>query len=187
MVKGQKKNYWSYRRYRKSQFNKVASNYTKVRFDKSYRILLSHLAINFAETNQPIISLTNMIQGSPDFQMYRQLYQSMKITGFALYVTPMLRSNNYAGMSTVALALQTDNDGNNVGNVVESDKSIILNFQTPSRAYWSMHSGSTGWIALDDLQRIPGKISVAVDDLPTGGEAYWVVKVSFWVLLKNKD
>lgn len=173
--------------YGKKNFNKIAKNYTKVRIDRSYRLLLTTQRINFADVNANHIALQDAISTMPDYQMYRQLYHSMKLTGVAILAVPMIHSQNYAGMNTISLALMTNNDGINIGNVVESDRSLILNFQQSQRAYWSMHSGATGWIAVDDVNRLPGKIAAAVDDLPTAGEAYWVVKLSFWITFKNKD
>lgn len=186
MAKKYRRYYRGYGRASKKVFNKIASNYTKVKFDVSKRILVSTQNIRWDNPNATTVSISTLIDLSPDYQMYRQLYLSMKVTGVAVVVVPMLRSNNYTGAGSYVMGLLTDNDGDNFGNIVESDKSIILDFQHVARRYWSFIGGSTGWINIEAGEDFPGKFGLAATDLPTAGETYWTVKFTFYMLMKNK-
>lgn len=180
-----KKSYY-YKRASKAAFNKIASNYTKCKLDVSRRILLSSQYIRWDDPNNSLVALSELIAASPDYNMYRQLYLSFKITGVAVQVVPMLHTNNFVGTPSVVMGLLTDNDGNGFGNIVESDKSIILDFQNKFRRYWSFLGGSTGWLDIEKSELFPGKFGVAANDLPSAGEAYWTVKFTFYMLMKNK-
>lgn len=175
-----------YTRATKAAFNKIASNYTKVKLDVSRRILVTAQNIRWDVPNAAVVTLSELIDASPDYNMYRQLYLTMKITGVAVSVVPMIRSGDYAGAGSYVMGLLTDNDGGNFGNVVESDKSIMLDFQHIMRRYWSFYGGSTGWVDIEKGEDFPGKFGLAVNDLPTAGEAYWTVKFTFYILMKNK-
>lgn len=181
-----KKNYYYYRRASKAAFNKIASNYSKAKLDVLKRILLSSEYIRWDNPNSTTVTLHDLINSSPDFQMYRQLYMSMKLTGVVAMVVPMIKTSAYAGIGSYALGLLTDNDGDNFANVVESDKSIILDFQHVGRRYWSFYGGSTGWLDIEKGELFPGKFGINATDLPTAGEAYWTVKFTFYLLMKNK-
>ena len=174
-----------YRRVSRRTFNKIASNYTKAKLDVSRRILLSANGVQW-DNNARTITLGDLIDASPDYNMYRQLYLSFKLTGIVAAVVPMLHTSNLNGASSIVLGLLTDNDGDGFANVVESDKSIMLDYQNPYRRYWNMNGGSTGWVNIEAGEDFPGKFGVQVNDPPTAGEAVWTVKFTFYILMKNK-
>ena len=93
--------------------------------------------------------------------MYRQLYLSMKVTGVVASVVPMLKTSNYAGAGSYVMGLLTDNDGDGFANIVESDRSIMLDYQHVFRRYWTFHGGSTGWVDIEKGEEFPGKFGVA--------------------------
>lgn len=186
MAKKYRRYYGRYGRASKKVFNKIASNYTKVKLDVSRRILVTAQNIRWDVPNAAIVPISDLIDASPDYNMYRQLYLSMKITGVAVVVVPMLRSGDYTGAGSFVMGLLTDNDGENFGNIVESDKSIMLDFQHVARRYWTFNGGSTGWVDIEKGEDFPGKFGLATNDLPTAGEAYWTVKFTFYMLMKNK-
>lgn len=181
-----KRRYYRNRRVSRRAFNKIASNYTKCKLDVSRRILLNSQAVRWDDPNNSVVAISELIDASPDYNMYRQLYLSFKITGCLVQVVPMLHTNNFAGIPSIVVGLLTDNDGDGFGNVVESDKSIMLDFQNNFRRYWSFLGGSTGWLDIEKAEEFPGKFGLAVSELPTAGEAYWTVKFTFYMLLKNK-
>lgn len=185
MAKKYRRYYRGYGRASKKVFNKIASNYTKAKFDVSKRILVTTQYIRF-ESGASTIAISDILDASPDYNMYRQLYLSMKITGVAATVVPMVRTNNYTGAGSYVMGLLTDNDGDGFGNIVESDKSIMLDFQHVARRYWTFNGGSTGWLDIEKGEDFPGKFGVATTDLPTAGETYWSVKFTFYMLMKNK-
>ena len=172
--------------YRKKNFNKIASNYSKAKLDVSKRIMATTQGMRWDNPNATTVAISDLIDASPDYNMYRQLYMSFKLTGIAVNVTPMLRSNNFSTVGAICLGLLTDNDGDTFANVVESDKSIMLSFQNDKRRYWSFNGGSTGWVNIEAGETFPGKFGVATGDLPTAGDAYWAVKFTFYVTMKNK-
>lgn len=174
------------RRVSRRAFNKIAANYTKAKLDVAKRIILNNQQIRWDNPNATTVSFSDLIDLSPDYNMYRQLYLSFKLTGVSVSVVPMLHTANFAGASSVVLGMLTDNDGDGFANVVESDKSILLDFQNPFRRYWSFTGGSTGWVNIEAGEDFPGKFGVQVNDLPTAGEAYWTVKFTFYLLMKNK-
>lgn len=177
--------YRRFRRVSKRAFNKIASNYTKAKLDVSKRIFLGINGVHW-ENNATTITLGDLIDVSPDYNMYRQLYLSFKLTGIAASVVPMLHTVNLNGASSIVLGLLTDNDGDGFANIVESDKSIMLDYQNVHRRYWNMNGGSTGWVNIEAGEDFPGKFGVQVNDPPTAGEAVWTVKFTFYLLMKNK-
>lgn len=173
------------RRVTRRMFNRIAGNYTRARLDVSRRVMLSQNGVQW-ENNATTITLGDLIDTSPDYNMYRQLYLSFKLTGIAVSVVPMLHTANLNGASSIVLGLLTDNDGDGFANIVESDKSIMLDFQNHFRRYWNMNGGSTGWVNIEAGEDFPGKFGVQVNDAPQAGEAYWTVKFTFYLLMKNK-
>lgn len=179
-----KKRYYYYKR---KTFNNAIRNYNRARFDKAYTIFMTSQGIKF-DTGETTIDISKVLENSPDFQMYRQLYQSFKISGIALLIVFGLHSSTIGGIVSPTVSLLTASDGVNFGNTVEADRSIMLGFDGWShRSYYNMHGGLTGWISLDDLADVKPKIGVAVSNNPTQGEAYWTMKVSIWCMFKNKN
>ena len=170
----------------KKNFLRIASNYSRVKFDLSRRFLLSSQNFQFENASETL-SIADILTACPDFQWYRQLYQSMKVTGVAATIVPMLSSSDFATDGSYTFALLTDTDGLGFGNVVEADKSIILDFDTTHRRYWSFGTGSTGWIGIEDSNLLPGKFGLAKTNLPSAGTMYWTVKFTVYVLLKVKN
>ena len=179
------KNYVS----KKKTFNYVSRNYNRARFDKVYSLLMTSQGMKF-DNGEDSVGLFKVLEQSPDFQMYRQLYQSFKVTGVAICVVFGLRgSEAIAGPVAPAISFLTPSDGTNFGNVVEADRSIILGFDAfTHRAYWNLHAGLTGWMSLDNIATdLKQKIAASINANPSSGTAFWSVKVSVWCIFKNKN
>ena len=187
MAKYKRRGYYRY--YKRKKFNNIAKNYAKARFDWATRIQLTSQYIRFSENTAAAITVYYILNNCPDYNSYKQLYQSFKITGLAVDISSQYNSDDLVYTGIYAFGLLTDADGGNLTSVVESDRSLILSpTGYAARRYWSMRGGSTGWLNTQCQQHeLPGKFALAAQDFPNMGECYWTIKFSIYCLFKNKN
>ena len=123
MVKAVKTTYkkrYYYNRTSKASFNRIARNYAKARFDWCGRIQLTSQYIRFAENTAAAVTIFTILNSCPDFNSYKQLFQSFKITGVAVEITSQYNTDDLVYTGIYAFGLLTDADGGNLTHVVDN-------------------------------------------------------------------
>lgn len=174
--------------YRRKRFLKAISNYNYGKFSCVYKLHLTTQYFRFTAGAVVAIPFTTILNQSPDFNIYKGLYQSFKICSLLIELVPnMCAPENIPDMQngSLALSVMTATDGQGFANVVESDSSMIINFNE-QRKYVKFPAGLTSWFPLVATAGDP-VIVVAHDGLPAAGEFFWSVKFTFYCMFKNKN
>ena len=140
----------------KSSFNYIASNYFKAKLSISKRIIYDATQCRFIPGNLEVLQIGNLLGECPDLDALKKMFLSYKLTGIGIMAIPCPVSqtfNNYNAavasesmnstlplpsdkiLSAVCLAIISQNDGTSYNDLVESDKSLLLNFNTITRRY----------------------------------------------------
>lgn len=175
------------RRYARRRIQKVMRNYLKVRLDCIQTIQHTTEATHFRENNQTNRTLSALLELCNDWAMYRQLFHSFKLTGFAIQVTPLSTTADYASAASVILALQTSRDNNDFNSISEANTAIILTPYAPIRKYKSFNGGEFGWTSTDDLTLMDGIMRIGTNANASAGGAIWSVRFTFYITLKNPN
>lgn len=191
MVKYTKKrNYYKY--YSRKNMNKVMRNYFKARLDTIQKVLWNNDGIHFVTTAQGTDrTLADLVQLCNDWDSWRTVFHSFKITGMAVEVNPAFPSvsanqtPSYAGMAV--LSLLTTRDNSNWNNATESNFSFSLTTMERQRKYKSFNGGINAWSGTDDLQDMDGKFTVQSDGNPGNAALVFMVKFSFYITFKNPN
>lgn len=198
MVKGKKK-YYGYRKRRKAAFYKAISNYHKTKLTFSDRIALTHADVVFLSTNNNVLSLSTSLGAAPDWNLYKDLFLSYKLTGIAFEAVPCpvfpntvvattgtgqfpVQKTNIVCMPVVGLISLTDAITYN--SIAESNKSVILNAYTTTRVYWSLRGGAVAWDCTNAPNEQSARIATNVSGLPSDGELRWNVRLDFYIIYK---
>lgn len=191
MVKyAKKKTYSNY--YAKRNMLKVMRNYFKARLDTVQKVVWNTDGIHFVTTSQGTNrTLADLIQLCNDWDSWRTVFHSFKITGMAVEVNPAFPSISanqtpaYAGMAV--LSFITSRDSSNWNTATESNFSFSLASLERQRKYKSFNGGINSWSGTDDLQDVDGQFTVQSDGNPTNAALVYMVKFSFYVTFKNPN
>lgn len=184
MAKGKK-----LKRYSKKKFNYVASKYSKDKFDVTCRITIeANGVIKFQEHGSPYYTIEQILQDSTLYSTTSVNYQSMKVTGLAIECVPGFNPGevNIRSNGIYILSYYSSEGNLSFSNVQESDKLMILNGEQRIRKYWKFGDGLTGWVDSSSVGDMPGRLVVLQSDAPLQGGAYWICRISVYVLFKNK-
>lgn len=167
-------------------------NYFKAKLDCVQTIQHSVDGTSFRENNQSNRTLAALLELCNDWGMYRQLFHSFKLTGFAFQVVPLSTSPTpqgqpYTSAATVILALQTNRDNNDFNSISESNGSVILSPVSPMRKYKSFNGGEFGWTSTDDLTQMDGIMRLGTNGNASTGACVWSVRFSFYITFKNPN
>ena len=169
------KRYYYY--WRRKRFKQIASNYAMAKLDIVRHVVISNNGVRFDAPNASTMQLRYILNNSQDYQKYRQLYQSLKVCGLALYTVYGGGTINWGDEpGTIAISLLSDADGTNFDDIAEADGCLILSTASQnSNKYFSFKGASTGWIAVEQIDLLPGKIGVGCSRVPQGGTAFWSI------------
>ena len=190
MVKGtkvtKKRSYYYWRRKR---FKQIASNYAMAKLDIMRHVIISSTGAKFDAPNASTMQLRYILNNSSDYQKYRQLYQSLKVCGLAMYIVYGGGTLNWGDdPGSTCISLLSDADGTSFDDIAEADGALILATATQnSKKYWSFKGASTGWIAIEQIDLLPGKIGVACSRNPIGGTAFFTIKFTVYCTFKIKN
>ena len=202
MVKYKKK-YYKKKKATKGQFNYIASNYFKAKLSISKRIIYDATQCRFIPGNLEVLQLYNLMAECPDLDALKKMFLSYKLTGIAIMAIPCPVSqtfNNYTAavasetmnstlpmpsdkiLSAVCLAIISQSDGTSYNDLVESDKSLLLNFNTITRKYYKFNLSE--WLKFESANALTGRVAVNTLALPTAGGLVWNVKFDFYITCK---
>lgn len=176
------------RKYRKRySINKLLRNYYKAKLDYLIRIKYQQSGVMFIEWNTNAKPLADLIAACKDWDYYKRLFHSFKLTGVSLEISPGVPQGNFVSNGALVLGLITSADPTDFSTVVDSTKSIVLSTTNTQRRYISFNGGQTGWSSTNLNAVIDGKLFCETDSLPESGVMVWGVKVSFYITFKNSS
>ena len=210
MVKGKKTYNKTYKKsysakVSKYQFNYIASNYFKAKLSISKRIIYDSTQCRFIPGNLEILQIYNLMAECPDLDSLKKMFLSYKLTGLGITAVPCPVSqtfNNYTAavasesmnstipmpsdkiLSAVCLAIISQNDGTTYNDLVESDKSVLLNFYGITRRYFKFNLSE--WLKFESGNALTGRVAVNTLALPTAGGLVLNVKFDFYITCKVK-
>lgn len=177
---------------RKRTFNRIAKNYFKVRLDCVQTIQHTTDATVFRENNGAQRTVSALLELCNDWDMYRRLFHSFKLTGIAMEVVPLTASPNqqgqpYTSLSTICLAFLTSRDNTDFNSCSEANFNIICTQAQRQRKYKGFNGGEFAWTSTDDLTQIDGKFYLGTNGNASTGAAVWSVRFTLYVTLKNTN
>ena len=198
MVKGKKK-YYGYRKWRKAAFYKAISNYHKTKLTFTDRIALITNQIAFLSTNTNVLTLSGTVANAPDWNLYKDLFLSYRLTGIAFEAVPCpifpntvgvttetgrfpVQKTNIVSMPVVGLISLTDDL--TYASIAESNKSVILNAYTTTRVYWNLRGGAVSWDCTNAPNEQSARIATNVAGLPSDGELRWNIRLDVYIIYK---
>lgn len=184
MVKYKKK---YYRRYYKTNLQKVMRNYFKMRFDFVDRLGVDQSAFKFISWNTNTKSLQSVLNACADWPKAAALFHSFKLTGLAIEIIPGVRASDFYARGSYVMGLLTSSDVTDFNNLVEAKSALVLNYNQAVRKYLSFYGGETSWISTSDLSQLDGKFFAETNALAESGGFVWTVKFSFYVTFKNSN
>lgn len=194
-----KKKYYS-NKVSKRQFNYIASHYYKAKLSTTFRIKLDANECLFLPNNANTYKISELISACPDWGAMKKMFQSYKLTGIAVTISPIPTSSQSVNVQTTtgtfpvmyhhivsapAFGIITIYDDTSYADIIESDKSLILNFTNTVRKYWPFKV--TDWqSSINTNQEAGPQFAVNVQGLNSNGENRWQVKCDFYITYRNR-
>lgn len=196
---GYKKRRLYYRRRRKFAFYRAISNYHKTKLTYTTRLALTQTSCIFLAQNTNVLQLSACLSSAPDWDVYKNIFLSYKLTGIAFTAIPCpifpntvvattttgqfpVQKTNIVSMPIVGLISFTDAD--TYAGIAESNKSMILNAYNTTRAYWSLQGGAVSWDCTNAPNEQSARFATNVEGLPSDGELRWAIKIDFYIIYK---
>lgn len=180
ITKYNRRNYWKRRKY---MFYKAVRNYHYVKLSNTDLVEYSGAKIYFNSNNGNYANISDILNGCPDFSLYRDLYVSMQVRAIAIQVTPCCNVKDFIGGSAY-IALLANNENVDIPSCTDSDHGLIMNPMQFCSMYWK-----TGypWSNSNDASESYGKIGLAISHQASQGAMRWTVKFIFYVLYKTNS
>lgn len=183
MTKGKK--FYSRKKYMRFRFFKAVKNYHSTKISFCTKIDYVGNSIKIAISNQTYVPIADGLAACPDWKTYATIFNSFKLRGIKLTVSPHIQSQPFVGGSPV-IGVLTNFDQNTFGDVCESNRSTIMPYTEPRKLYVSFNGSSTGWIGVERYSDLPGKIVTAISELSSSGQFTWDLVVDFYILYKTE-
>lgn len=183
MAKGKK--FYSRKKYMRLRFFKAIKNYHSTKISFCTKIDYVGSSIKIAISGQSYVPIADGLAACPDWKSYSSIFNSFKLRGVKLTVSPHPQEPPFVGGSPV-IGILTNYDQNTFGDVCESNKSMIMPFTEPRKLYVSFNGSSTGWLGVERYTDLPGKIVSAISELSTTGKITWDLVVDFYVIYKTE-
>lgn len=134
-------------------------------------------------------NLNDLLGLCNDWQYWRQLFHTYKLTGIAVKIIPNAptATNGTQFTGAACMALLTTRETSNWNNAIESNFSFMLSPVQIQRKYKSFNGGLASWHGTDDLADLDGKFVIETDGNPTNGATTYMVRFTFYVTLKNTN
>lgn len=196
-----KKTYNKKKRYNKKfSFYKAISNYHKTKLSCSYRIELNQVEIKWLGIgNNNIATVTDLLNSCADWNTYKTLFLSYKLTGVKVTCSPTPTIQKIEAVQTdtgyfpvaafacpaaPALALLAVDDAVDYPAIVESNKHQLLSYNNKTSTYFSFTGGSVGWFETRNTTVQPGRFAVNIQQVATAGSCHWQVLFDFYIMFK---
>ena len=184
MVK--RKNYYiSRKRNNKFKFYRAIYNYHATKISVSTLLEYTGSTIKFKISTQSYLNIPDSISAAPDWKLYANIFNSFKLRGIKITVSPHQAQGGFIG-GTTQLGVLTSPDLQGFADVVESNRSIICSMTDVKTLYVNFGNGSTGWLGTQRVSDLPGKIVAAISEDSSSGVMHWDVNIDFYVIYKNE-
>lgn len=176
-----------YRRNGYRRFKYLISSYhaTKLTYVENIRLATNELI--FVKNNSDRIRIGDIVALCPDFEAYKKIFLSFKVTGIKITVTPQIPLANFDMRHAVMLGVTAASDDQTSSAVAESNKSLILSPVQMVSKYFTLQGGIIGWQPTTPAGQTVagGYITVAADGNANGGGIIFSVVFDFYVMFKN--
>lgn len=170
-----------YRR-KKNNFWRNISNYHYTKVSCSSQLVYSGANITFSISTSPVIDLLQALIACPDWKKYCQIFNSVKIRGIRVIANPHGAVGGFVG-GTPQIAFLTGSDDVNFGEIVESNRSLVLPFNQQKQLYVRFGTGNTGWQTTGNPV-FEGKLAAGVSGASSSGQMTWDITLDFYILFK---
>lgn len=176
------------RRYFKKKFKdtfwKKVSNYHYTKISCSSQLTYSGGNITFSISTANHIDLLQALVSCPDWKKYAAIFNSCKIRAMKVIVNPHSAVGGFLG-GTSQIAFITGADTIDFGEIVESNRSLVLPFNEQKSLYVSFGSGNTGWQTTGNPV-FEGKLAAGVSGASSSGAMNWDINIDFYILFKTE-
>lgn len=176
-----------YRRNYSNYYNTFLKSIARYHYTKLTcfgQILLDQTGIKFAVNSSQILLASTALNSCNDWEKYKNLFLSYKVRGIKVTLVPNIDQGiDFRG--TASFGYVSNSDETSVGDTLESNKSLLLNPQQQTSAYWPLTNGLTGWINNNSTNQTNGKFQCAATSNATAGGLIWSYKIDFYVMYKN--
>lgn len=182
--------YRKYRRYYRKVKARILRNYFKGKLDTVQKVTWTGNGAFFVTGGQGTTrTLSDLLQLCGDWQYYRQIFHTYKVTGLAMELTPnpATRGDGTQFTGAACIGLLTTRDIANWTNVTESNMSVLLTASQIQRKYKSFYGGLAAWHGTDDTADLDGKFVIETDGNPSDGGTTYMFKVTFYITFKNAN
>lgn len=184
MAKYYRRYYGTYRKKNYNTFLKSIARYHYTKLTCFGQILLDQTGIKFAVNNSQIFLASLALGSCADWPQYQTLFLSYKVRGIKVTLVPNIDQGvDFRG--TASFGYVANSDETSVGATLESNKSLLLNPNQQTSAYWPLSGGITGWINSNTANMTVGKFQCAATTNTTAGGMTWSYKIDFYVMFKN--
>ena len=149
-----------YKRYRRHNIGRLLRNYYKAKLDYLIRIKYQQSGVMFIEWSTNAKPIADLLNACKDWDYYKRLFHSFKVTGMALEISPGVPQGNFVSNGALVLGVITSGDPTDFNTVVDSTKSVVLSTTNTQRRYISFNGGQVGWSSTNLIGSIDGKLFV---------------------------
>lgn len=184
MVKYARRSYYANKKRNYGGFLKAISRYHYTKLSSFGQILLDNGGIKFGVNNSQILQANTVLGTCSDWEGYHSLFLTYKIRGIKVTLVPNKdQAVDFRG--TAAFGYVANSDGATVAETVESNKSLLLNPNQQTSAYWPLSGGLTGWVPSNSANLTTGKFQCTSTANAAGGGIVWSYKIDFYIMFKN--
>lgn len=182
MVQYARRRYYRKRNY--GGFLKAISRYHYTKLSCFGQIMLDNGGIKFGVNNSQVLLASVALNTCSDWEGYHGLFLSYKVRGIKVTLVPNIdQALDFRG--TAAFGYVANSDGATVAETVESNKSLLLNPNQQTSAYWPLSGGLTGWIPSHSTNSTVGKFQCTSTSNAAAGGIVWSYKIDFYIMFKN--
>lgn len=176
-----------YRRNGYRRFKQIISHYHATRLSYVDNIRLATNELKFVKLDADRGRIGDIVAACPDFDSYKKLFLSFKVTGIKITVSPQYPLSNFDMRHGVVLGVTAASDDQTASAVAESNKSLILSPVQMVTKYFGLQGGIIGWQPTTPAGQTVGGgyITVASDGFANSGGIIFSVLFDFYVMFKN--
>ena len=181
-----RKNYYiSRRKNNKFRFYRAIYNFHATKISVSSLLEYTGNTIKFKISGQSYMNIPDSLAAAPDWKAYSTIFNSFKLRGLKITVSPHAPQGGFLG-GTVQIGVLTSDDQNSFADVVESNRSMIASQTDSKTLYVNFGNGSTGWLGIQRIGDLPGKIVAGASEQSSSGVMQWDINVDYYIIYKNE-
>lgn len=167
-------------------------NYFKAKLSCIDRIILDNDFMKLNSSNSQNRLLSAYITSCSEWDSFKNIFHSMKLTGLLMETTPgtvsaldLESAVVFPGSYQVGF-LPVNSSGGATG-IADASESIVLSTNQTQRKYISFNGGLNGWLDMGSLSNnLAAIISTAMQGAyPVNGGIVWTLKLTFYITFKS--